>query len=263
MAGKRTQDSTKARVAPVFDALLAHDATGEKWLAELLALPRGGHSIDPALARKPGQIERARWSSLAGKTREKRLAPPPTLLGWLVEHLGEVRPQPIEGEGKKAERRRLLQARDPEMLDKARAKLAEGPKARGWYVLEGKSAPDVLLETPEAVIVIEGKCSEPGPKVGTRWLPGRHQMLRHMDAAWEIANGRPVLGFFVVEGGKTGEVPKAWLDAARKTLSPEAIAESLPHRAGPEREAITRGFLGVTTWQQVCDRTGVDPKLIQ
>jgi hypothetical protein len=266
MAGKRTlrtQDSTKTRVAPVFDALLAQDATGEKWLAELLALPRGGHPIDPAVARKPGQIETLRFDSRNGKTREKRLAPPTSLLKWLVEHFAQVRSEPIEGDGKKAQRRNQLLAGHRETIDKALAKLASGPKSRAWYVLEGKSAPDVLLETPEAVIVIEGKRTEAGPTVGTKWMPARHQMLRHMDAAWEIANGRRVLGFFIVEGGASGEVPPAWLEAARNTLAPGSVAASLPHRTAAERDAITRGFLGVTTWQQVRDRLGVEPKLLQ
>jgi hypothetical protein len=257
MAGKRSQDSTKTRVAPVFDALFAQDETGEKWLAELLALPRGGRPIDPVLARSPGRIERARWDSLSGKTREKRLAPPPSLLAWLTAHLGEVRTEPIEGDDKKAERRRKLQAGDPETVAKALAKLGSDPKARAWYVLEGKSAPDVFIETSAALIVIEGKRTEDGPTVGTRWMPKRHQMLRHMDAAWEIAKSRPVLGFFVVEGGESGEVPRAWLDAVKATLSADAVAGSLPHRAPAERDAIARGFLGVTTWRQVCDRLGV------
>jgi hypothetical protein len=34
-----THDSTRTRVAPVFDALLARAATGRSWLPALLALP--------------------------------------------------------------------------------------------------------------------------------------------------------------------------------------------------------------------------------
>jgi len=126
-------------------------------------------------------------------------------------------------------------------------------------VLEGRSAPDVFLATPEAVIVVEGKRTEAGPTTGTRWLPGRHQMLRHLDAAYEVAGRRAVLGFFLVEGGESGEPPPAWLDAARATLAPETLAASLPHRPEPEREAIARGFLGVATWQELADRCGLDP----
>jgi len=262
MAGRRSHDSSKTRVAPVFDDLFEQDPTGEKWLAGLLSLPRGGNAIDPELSRNPGRIARARWDSRDGATREKRLAPPRALLEWLVVHLGEIQTAEIEGNDKKAERRRRLQKGDPATVEKALAKLASGAKTRAWYVLEGKSAPDVFLETPEAVIVVEGKRTERAPAVGTKWMPERHQLLRHMDAAYELAGPRPVLGFFIVEGGKTGEVPRAWLDAARATLSPEAVAASLPHREQPDRDAITRGFLGVTTWQQVCDRLGVDPGVL-
>ncbi len=83
-------------------------------------------------------------------------------------------------------------------------------------------------------------------------------MLRHIDAAYEIAGNRAVLGFFIVEGDAAGDTPNDWREAAEQTLSPEAIHGSLPHRPEAEREAIAAGFLGVTTWQLVCERLGVE-----
>jgi len=106
--------------------------------------------------------------------------------------------------------------------------------------------------------VIEGKRTEPGPTTKTSFLNGRHQMLRHMDAAYEIAGHRVLLGFFIVEGDAAGDIPKVWRDAAEQTLSPEAIHGSLPHRPEAERDAIAAGFLGVTTWQLVCERLGIE-----
>ncbi|MBW2316632.1 MAG: hypothetical protein JRH10_20915 [Deltaproteobacteria bacterium] len=259
---RRAHDSTKTRVAPVFDALRKQDRTGEKWLSLLLSLPRAGKPIDAALAGATGAvgaIDEARWDSLKNrKRREKRLAPPASLLSWLVRHLGEAHPDDIEGKDAKAGRRRALQAGDPATVAKALAKLSSDPRTRAWYVLEGQSCPDVFLSTPDALVVIEGKRTEAGPTKGTTWLPGRHRILRHMDAAYEIAGRRPVLGFFIVEGESESEFPSDWLEAAHETLSPEAIEHSLPHRPPAEREAIARGFLGVTTWQEVCDRCGLD-----
>ena len=85
-------------------------------------------------------------------------------------------------------------------------------------------------------------------------------MLRHLDAAWEVRGGRPVVGFFIVEGAGTPpgpEVPDLWLEAADATYSDEALGGSLPHRSAEEREGIARSFLGITTWQEVCDVLGV------
>lgn len=85
-------------------------------------------------------------------------------------------------------------------------------------------------------------------------MAGRHQMLRHIDCAWEIRARKKVFGFFIVEGsGDSIEIPREWLTHAEETVSETAIAASLPHRGPDERNAIATTFLGVTTWQRVCD----------
>ena len=262
MSKHRPHDSTRTRVAPVFDELLRRDASGEKWLASLLALPQHGRPLDPALDAELGRIEEARWDSANGKHREKKLAPPVSLLSWLARHLGEAHPGEISGKDDKAKRRRRLQDGDPATVGKALAKLRSDLESRGWWVLEGRSSPDVWLATPRAVVVIEGKRTEAGPTTKTSFLTGRHQMLRHMDAAYEIAGYRALLGFFIVEGDTAGNIPKVWRDAAEQTLSSEAIHSSLPHRPEAERDAIAAGFLGVTTWQLVCERLGIEASVL-
>lgn len=258
MARHRPHDSTRTRVAPVFDELLARDATGEKWLASLLALPQHGRPLDAELAAELGALGEARWDTANGKHREKKLAAPASLLSWLIRHFGESHTSEIAGEGDTAKRRRRLQQGDPVTVAKALAKLRSDPEPRGWWVLEGRSSPDVWLATPRAVVVIEGKRTENGPTTHTSFMGGRHQMLRHMDAAYEIASNRALLGFFIVEGDAAGDVPRVWRDAAEQTLSAEALHASLPHRPGAERDAIAAGFLGVTTWQLVCKRLGIE-----
>jgi hypothetical protein len=261
MTKPRPHDSTKTRVTPVFDALFAQDPTGGKWLASLLALPQHGRALGPELVAELDEIEDARWDSeRRPKRREKRLAAPVSLLSWLVRHLGEVRRDQIEGDGDTAKRRWRLQRGNPATVAKALVRLRSDPEPRGWWVLEGRSAPDVWLATPRAVVVIEGKRTENGPTRNTTFLPCRHQMLRHMDAAYEIAGNRALLGFFIVEGDADGNVPQAWRDAAEETLSDQVIEGSLPHRPQDERNAVAAGFLGVTTWQRVCERCGVDAK---
>jgi hypothetical protein len=180
-----------------------------------------------------------------------------SLLSWLVRHLCEAQRDEIAVEDDKSKRRRRLQRGDPATVAKALTKLRSDPERRAWWVLEGRSAPDVWLATPRAVVVIEGKRTESGPTTHTTFMENRHQMLRHMDAAYEIAGRRTLLGFFIVEGDAAGNVPKVWRDAAEQTLGREAIEGSLPHRPQAERDAIAAGFLGVTTWQRVCERFGL------
>jgi hypothetical protein len=172
------------------------------------------------------------------------------LLEWLVRHV--ARPQGWESSGSEADRKRdKLFDRDSATVGEALRSLATGDTSRGWHVLEGPTAPDVYIETADALIVIEGKRTEAGPTTDTTWMPGRHQMWRHIDAAWEIRGSRGVVGFFIVEGDADGSVPRHWQVAAERTWSDEVLASSLPHRTPEERAQLRRCFLGVTTWQRM------------
>jgi len=90
-------------------------------------------------------------------------------------------------------------------------------------------------------------------------MAGRHQMLRHIDCAWEIACGRKVIGFFIVEGNNEDvEVPLNWIEFAKLTIRQDAIASSLPHRGPEEQRGIASCFAGVTTWQRLCEVFNID-----
>jgi hypothetical protein len=117
------------------------------------------------------------------------------------------------------------------------------------------------LISHDAVVVIEGKRTEPSATTDTKWLKGRHQMWRHLDAAWEVRGRRAVYGFFIVESDADsvdGSVPESWRNAATACLTPDALRSSFPHRSENEVEAISRCYLGIATWRQVCDRFGLD-----
>ena len=120
-------------------------------------------------------------------------------------------------------------------------------------MLEGRTWPDVYLETDQIIIVIEGKRDERGPMTSTTWMRTRHQMLRHLDCAWERRDGRDLVGFFIVEGNDaSGGVPAVWREAVALTVSSDTLTGSLPHRGYEERQALAACFLGATTWQSMC-----------
>lgn len=194
--------------------------------------------------------------------KEKGLAPPVTLLAWLLDHF--TRPKGDKyGSGEVGDMRRLLAKRDPDAMAKARAGLARSRRGKAWYVLEGHTSPDVYLVTPDALIVVEGKRTEAGPTTSTTWMAGRHQMLRHIDAAWEIRGDRAVYGMFIVEAMPgTDEVPELWQQAAKDTRSDAAIHSSLPHRSLADREGIRQAMVGVTTWQRIVTAFGLTPAVL-
>jgi hypothetical protein len=152
----------------------------------------------------------------------------------------------------------LLGRGDPETVELALGALRSSNTPKGWHLLEGPTYPDALLETRDALVVIEGKRTESGPTVDTTWLTGRHQIWRHIDAAWEIRGRRQVFGFFLVEGTTRGDVPEVWQRAFADALAPSSLASSFPHRSAAESAAIASCFVGGTTWQRVCSAFGIE-----
>jgi hypothetical protein len=189
--------------------------------------------------------------------KERRLPAPNSLLEWLVRNAATPAHPSAWGRRAVETKRRRLVDRDVVTLEEALRSIERGPSGRAWYVLEGPSQPDVYLATDDVIVLIEGKRTEEGPVTSTHWMPVRHQMLRHLDAVWDIREERRVYGIFIVEAepGSPDRKPSAdWQFAVEATVSPEALERSLPHRTPEVRAAISDSLLGVTTWQAVCAR---------
>jgi len=126
--------------------------------------------------------------------------------------------------------------------------------------LKADSQPDALVETETLLLVVEGKRTERKATVATTWMRRRSQMLRHMDAAWEVRGGRRVLGLMIVEGqrGIGATTPtEHWLREADEQVLEQTLTASLPHRTPAECNQIADGFLGVMTWQKLCSDLGL------
>ncbi len=186
---------------------------------------------------------------------ERALQPPVALLSWLIRHLvPPVRPTRIS-----EERVRLL-AGETSTIAAALARLQSAGTGADWHIFEGRSFPDAYIETPGALVVIEGKRTERGPTTDTTWMSVRHQIWRHLDAAWEIRARRAIFGLLLVEGAAPNptEVPSVWQDAAAAAFAPETLQRSFPHRGVEELSTIAQSFLGVATWQAVCRHFAFD-----
>ena len=244
-------DSSRTRVAPVFGRLQCLDPSGRLWLQALLELANTRKLPRPEAGTS--RLRLAKWWP-----REAKLAAPPGLLRWLLENAEE--PSDAAAWGRRPEvmaNRRRVVDRDADTLAGALRSLQDRrPPTRAWYVLEGPSQPDVYLDSAETVIVVEGKRTETAPTTSTAWMRVRHQMLRHLDAAWEHRDGRRIYGLYIVEaenGTNSVEPPSTWHEAVESTISDEVLRGSLPHRSPEERSQIASALLGVTSWQAVCD----------
>jgi hypothetical protein len=231
-------DSSITRVAPVFDKLMKR---GDAWPRALLGLAQYGSPDPDVRSDLDLAVQEGFWG-----TREKPLDPPVALLSWLIRN-----PQGTMPPGEQSGPRQDLLRRNPQAVATALHALRNGYTERGWFIFEGRTVPDAYIVTTDALIVIEGKRTESAPTTYTKWMPGRHQIWRHIDAAWEIRGNRQVYGLFIVDGPGP-DVPEIWRTAARATLLPPTLEASFPHRSAMETAEIARCFLGVTTWRQVC-----------
>jgi hypothetical protein len=240
-------DSSKTRVKPVFDKLWTR---GRDWLPQLLALPTGG-CADAKVRSVDLTLIDGFW-----EPREKCLNPPISLLSWLIRNVNLLASKPLDDEF-----RRRLAIGDPETIEHALHLLRTEGASRAWYVFEGPTCPDAYLVAQDALVVIEGKRSERSTTIDTTWLNGRHQIWRHLDAAWEIRGRRAVYGLLIVESDAAstdGSVPEVWRKAGQACLDPTSLVTSFPHRSAEEVVAISRCYLGVTTWRKVCEQFDID-----
>lgn len=248
---RKLRDSSKTRVAPMFDAITARDNQGA-WIKEMLDVASNGIRVQPRWRGDDFTYVGGYWYP-----REQPLHPPLSLLSWLIRNLKDPS-NAFDGDAALITKRRKLVERDPATVGEALNLLRSGV-TRGWHILEGPTYPDAFLVTAGTLVVVEGKRTEPAPTINTTYMAGRHQMLRHLDAAWEIRGNRSVYGLMIVESeDDTGRVPDVWLQAATDTYSDSVLQSSLPHRGPQEQEAIASAFAGVTTWQRLCSLFDID-----
>lgn len=250
-------DSTKTRVAPVFDRLLHCDPTGTVWLDRLIRLGSRASEVDlpsPAGELVPGHPRT--WGE-----DERPLSPPFGLLKWLVQNIKAEAVVKARRTSEETFQKRLALAHGvPDVLQEALARLRAGERGRAWFVLEGHSFPDACLKTDGLVVVVEGKRTEQSTTSKTTFMAKRSQFIRHMDAAWEVADGRRVLGLLLVEGESPNPmlVPERWSIASDEQLQPALLKCSLPHRTAEERDIIAGSVLGAATWQRICEEFSIE-----
>jgi len=233
-------DSSRTRIAPVFDLL---QGRSDDWVRTLLLLAQGVNQSPVDLVGLNLKFQKGYW----GKT-EHSLDPPVSLLSWLIRN-----PTPRLPAQEAIPERVLLAKGEPGIVGRALHALRTSAAPKGWHLLEGPTVPDVMIETPDALIVIEGKRTETAPTLDMTRLSGRHPLWRHIDAAWEIRGRRRVFGFFIVQGQESdGGLPPLWQTAIRDAIAGAVLDTSFPHRSSSERDAIAACFLGGTTWNLVC-----------
>ena len=107
----------------------------------------------------------------------------------------------------------------------------------GWWAFEGPTSVDCFLETPETVLLIEGKRTDTVATC-TDWCATRHQIARNLEAAQSVAGGKR---YAVMVAAETP------LD-----VSAGEIERGLPHMNPSERAFLAGHYVGCVTWKQIC-----------
>ncbi len=248
--------SVKTRLVPVMDAL---HARRDDWVRTLLTLTDG--SVETATAGRFADVNLAYQKGFWGKN-ESPMDPPVSLLSWLIRH------PPAATINDQSHRDRWLLGRgDPAVVRRALRDLRSGAP-KGWHLFDSPAVPDVLIETPDALVVIESKRGTVTPALDETALPGRPLIWRNLDAAWEVRGRRRVFGFFIVQGEESdGSLPQHWRDSLASLHSESCLSLSFPHRSTAERSDIVACLAGITTWQAVCQTFAISqsalPRTIQ
>jgi hypothetical protein len=220
------------------------------WLPALLSTPDSHSRIPAEIRADPGEITECEF--------ERAIAPPASLLAWLLENPHELTwpttrggaPRPFNQATRSARRRLIDLADAPEGQQAKRdglAALAANGAAgsrRKWWAFEGFTHVDVFIATPRIVVLVEGKRTDM-LSPATDWYPRRSQLARNLEAAAAVADGRIGVVMLALEH----LIPDLDVDSHR---------DGLRHLDADDQDRMLSGFVGQASWKQICDATGVD-----
>jgi len=253
------RNSALTRVQPFFEQAFVIDSTGAAWLPKLLAAsPRGrfvlpevidepGGLLDPMLGPHPnGKVPRACF--------ELRVAAPVGFLRWCIDNPDKLSwPRPGSFSPETTVWRRALIFDEPPGRRRAqeeahRLLMEHSPRKRGsWWRFEGESSIDCVIETERLVVTVEGKRMDV-LSAATDWYGARTQLVRNLEAARELANGRRWGTILVSEK----LIAEGSIDAVAASVDNAA-----PHLSKPDRARLEAAYLGNITWRQACNAAGI------
>lgn len=118
------------------------------------------------------------------------------------------------------------------------------PSRLPWYIFEGKTYPDIYIETESFIFIGEAKRTEPHLTGTVKWYKKRDQLIRHVDSI--IDSDKTVHSFFILEHKDYENLEKHGSDTGY-------YEESLPHRkAYPDQiRKVMDTYIGCITWDEL------------
>lgn len=190
-------NSSLTRVHPFFELALQRSG----WIGGLLLAAPAGRQVLGDVLDDPGDMDAKLLEAHPDPAKAPRrmfefeVAPSKRFLRWLVRNPDELtwpEGQTYSSTTKKW-REALLQdkhAGRPAAQDKALRPIEiESATTGGWWRFEGSSWIDAIISTDRLVVTVEGKRTEPLSS-STHWYKARSQLVRNLEAARDLADGR-------------------------------------------------------------------------
>lgn len=237
----RLRDSSLTRVKPLFDFI----GSDEDKLNQFLRLFKSNISNV-----KKNSIIETRY----GKN-EKKIPPSKSLLIWMLQNLTEL--NDVKNFGVKNVNSRTYQKRkdlfsgDKKLADEAirivQSKFELPDNA--WYIFEGKTHPDIFLETTDSIFIGEAKRIEKDITTTTKWLNQRDQLIRHIDSLLDQL--KPIYSFYILEQSEYSKGPykESMIDYSKK----EYFLKNLRHRGDSLIERAMSSFIGFIFWEDIAE----------
>jgi hypothetical protein len=246
---------------PLVELLFARDPGGRSWLPGLLDACEGARAHLGEIVDDPGYLEvplavRGQTGMLACFSYPA--APTRQLLRWYIDH-PEALTRPATAESSASAETKLLRRTllDDEPAgtrvraqDRARDLLRSGtPRLPTWWRFEEAGRLDCLLATPRLVVSVTVPCERGGLRPATPWYPQRSELVRDLESARRLAEGRAFAGVLICDGGPPAEVADGSAVAA-------TVAAGTPHLDKAGRDDVRNGYLGCLSWARLRAATG-------
>jgi hypothetical protein len=99
------------------------------------------------------------------------------------------------------------------------------------------------------VVSITAPCERGGLRPATPWYPHRSELVRDLESARRLAEGRALAGLLVCDGAPPAEV-------ADESAVAATMAAGTPHLDRTERDDLRNGYLGCLSWAQLRAASG-------
>ena len=240
------KDSTKTRVEPLMDYL----GKNVDRINQFLSLFGRNVQINDNIK------DICYGKKTDGYPGEKSIPAPVSLLRWYIENANQLErsanKQDKNGHPSKEtiEKREAFFDCDDTIVkeaDEGIKKLEKNNKDNytygySWYIFEGKTNPDIYIETESAIFVGEAKRTEPELTGSVKWYKQRDQLIRHVDSVFD--SGKKVYSFFILDNKEYANLEKHGKDF-------EYYKKSLPHRTEAEIKEIMKTYIGCITWSEL------------